>query len=396
MSAQFAGEHIKRKTIIGIIIVVLLVIGGGIAAVYALRSLGGNDKTAQTPSPSYQRRPLATADTPQRSVDEERSDTGTSQREDTATSDKPAADSSTSGQQAQGGGSQSSKPGAPAVPAPKKKPQRPGTPATPGVPPHRPAPSPTPVPPPVPQPQPTPPIPSPNFTQAQAEIPGWRIDFFDGFNKPIEQTQWERYGWGDPPVGHGAMGVMSQRNSFTRDGKLVIRTQYENGQWSTGGAGSTNVFTASRGRWEVRAKFPRAKGIGYAFLLWPQDQGWPPEVDFAEGRVNGPQVMGVYHWDPDNKQAHRFFDNNDMQGWHTYGVIVEKDHIIFTFDGKEWGRIDHPNVTDKQMFVGFQAGAMDPKGWQRNTETVDNGVPGPLTPAIADIEIDYVAHYVRR
>ena len=394
MAAQFAGEHIKRKTIVGVIIVIVLVIGGGIAAVYALRSLGGKKESSQGTTTSHQRRPLSSGNISEGrdAASEKQSSSSESNSEDTAS--RSSSQSSASGGAA--APSQQSKTGGAA--ASPQQPGRSGGSRTPvgTTPPRRPAPAPTPVPPSVPQPQPAPAVPSPNHTQAQAEIPGWRIDFFDGFNKPIEQTQWERYGWGDPPVGHGAMGVMSQRNSFTRDGKLVIRTQYENGRWSTGGAGSTHVFTASRGRWEVRAKFPRAKGIGYAFLLWPQDQGWPPEVDFAEGRVNGPQVMGVYHWDPDNKQAHRFFDNHDMQGWHTYGVIVERDHIIFTFDGKEWGRIDHPNVTDKQMFVGFQAGAMDPNGWQRNTETVDNGVPGPLTPAISDIEIDYVAHYVRR
>lgn len=246
------------------------------------------------------------------------------------------------------------------------------------------------------QPQPSKPGGSTNHDQNQAAINGWQIDYFEGFDSPIKQTKWVQYGWGDPPVGHGCMGVMSQRNSFTRDGKLVVRTQYENGQWSTGGAGSGKVFTASRGRWEIRAKFPKAKGVGYAFLLWPVDEGWPPEIDFAEGRVNGPRIEATYHWDPDNKQAQAFLDNHDMHSWHTYGVIVEKDHMIFTLDGKEWGRINHPNVTDKQMFLGVQAGAMDPNGINKHTETVDGGVPNPLTPAVSDIEIDYVAHYVRK
>ena len=246
------------------------------------------------------------------------------------------------------------------------------------------------------QPQPSKPSGPANHDRNQAAIDGWQMDYFEGFDSSIKQTKWVQYGWGDPAVGHGCMGVMSQRNSFTRDGKLVIRTQYENGQWSTGGAGSGDVFTASRGRWEVRAKFPKAKGVGYAFLLWPKDEGWPPEIDFAEGRVNGPRIEATYHWDPDNKQQQASLDNHDMSGWHTYGVIVEKDHIIFTLDGKEWGRINHPNVTDKQMFLGVQAGAMNPNGINKHTETVDGGVPNPLTPAVSDIEIDYVAHYVRK
>ena len=229
---------------------------------------------------------------------------------------------------------------------------------------------------------------------SEAEINGWSIDYFEGFDSSLEDLGWEHYGWGDPPVGHGAMGVMSQKNSFTQNGDLVVRTQYQDGQWSAGGTSSGKVFTASRGRWEVRAKFPQAKGVGYVFLLWPEDQGWPPEIDFAEGRVNGPRVEGTYHWDPDNKQEQRAFDNADMSGWHTYGVIVEDNLITFTLDGQEWGRIER-SITDKRMFFGVQTGAMDPNGSANRYETVDGGVPGPLTPAVSDIQIDYVAHYTR-
>lgn len=230
--------------------------------------------------------------------------------------------------------------------------------------------------------------------RSEAEINGWSIDYFEGFDSSLEDLGWEHYGWGDPPVGHGAMGVMSQKNSFTQNGELVVRTQYQDGQWSAGGTSSGKVFTASRGRWEVRAKFPQAKGIGYVFLLWPEDQGWPPEIDFAEGRVNGPRVEGTYHWDPDNKQEQRAFDNADMSSWHTYGVIVEDNLITFILDGQEWGRIER-SITDKRMFFGVQTGAMDPNGSANRYETVDGGVPGPLTPAVSDIQIDYVAHYTR-
>lgn len=228
-----------------------------------------------------------------------------------------------------------------------------------------------------------------------AEIPGWRMDYFEGFEGSIEDTGWERYGWGNPDVGHGAMGFRAIENTFTSGGELLVRTKYDNGQWSAGGASTKQVFTASRGRWEVRARMPQAVGIGYVFLLWPKDEGWPPEIDFAEGRVNGPEVMGVYHWDPDNKQEHRFFDNQTMHDWHTYGVIVEETEIIFTIDGQEWGRIEKNWITDKEMFLAVQTGAMDPNGSEARYETVPNGVPGPQTPALSDVQIDWVAHYTR-
>ena len=236
---------------------------------------------------------------------------------------------------------------------------------------------------------------SSGHSRSDAEIKGWNIDYFEGFDASLEELGWEHYGWGKPEVGHGSMGVMSDENTFVQNGELIVRTEYKDGKWHAGGTSTEKVFTASRGRWEVRARFPRAKGIGYAFLLWPKDQGWPPEIDFAEGRVNGPEIMGTYHWDSDNKQDHKFVDHEDMGGWHTYGAIVEQDHIIFTLDGKEWGRIDQPNITDTQMFCGFQTGAMDPNGKEGHTETVDGGVPGALTPPVSDIQIDYVAHYTR-
>ena len=231
--------------------------------------------------------------------------------------------------------------------------------------------------------------------RSDVEINGWNIDYFEGFDASLEELGWEHYGWGEPEVGHGAMGVMSNQNTFVRDGELIVRTEYKDGKWYAGGTGTAKTFSASRGRWEVRAKFPKAKGIGYVFLLWPKNQGWPPEIDFAEGRVNGPEIMGTYHWDSDDKQDHKFVDHEDMTGWHTYGVIVEQDHIIFTLDGKEWGRIDQPNITDTQMWFGVQTGAMDPNGKESHTETVDGGVPGDLTPQVSDIQIDYVAHYTR-
>ena len=239
--------------------------------------------------------------------------------------------------------------------------------------------------------------------RSDAQINGWSIDYFEGFDSSLEDLGWEHYGWGDPSVGHGAMGGVSRKNSFTQNGELIVRTQYQDGQWSAGGASSADAFAAARGRWEVRAKFPRGKGIGYAFLLWPEDKSWPPEIDFAEGRVNGPRVSGTYHWGDSTEEGHkqdqRVFDNTDMGGWHTYGVIVEDDYIVFTFDGQEWGRITRDDVgegiTDKRMWFGVQTGAMDPNGKANRYETVDGGVPGPLTPAVSDIQIDYVAHYTR-
>jgi hypothetical protein len=222
---------------------------------------------------------------------------------------------------------------------------------------------------------------------------GWNVDWSDNFNTPLDQTKWARYGWGGQAPGQGGMGVYQQSNAFTSGGLLNLRTQYANGAWSSAGMSSGDFYSASGGRWEIRAKFPVSKGIGYVFLLYPDDGSWPPEVDIAEGRVKGPEVMATYHWGSNNNADSQSLTNTNMSDWHTYGVIIGTNTITYTFDGKPWMTINNSNVTTKKMWLGFQCAAMDPNGSARQYETVGNGVPGPLTPAVSDIQIDWVAHY---
>jgi Glycosyl hydrolases family 16 len=222
---------------------------------------------------------------------------------------------------------------------------------------------------------------------------GWNVDWSDNFNTPLDQTKWARYGWGGQAPGQGGMGVYQQSNAFTSGGLLNLRTQYANGAWSSAGMSSGDFYSASGGRWEIRAKFPVSKGIGYVFLLYPDDGSWPPEVDIAEGRVKGPEVMATYHWGSNNNADSQSLTNTNMSDWHTYGVIIGTNTITYTFDGKPWVTINNSNVTTKKMWLGFQCAAMDPNGSARQYETVGNGVPGPLTPAVSDIQIDWVAHY---
>src|SRR5665811_1044091 len=145
--------------------------------------------------------------------------------------------------------------------------------------------------------------------KATGSYAGWTADWVDDFNVPMDQTKWVAYGWGYQVPGQGAMGRYLQSNTFMSNGVMSLRTQYANGEWSSAGVSSGDFYSAVGGRWEVRAKFPVSKGIGYAFLLYPDDGSWPPEVDLAEGRVNGPQIMSTYHWGSNNNQDQQFLSN---------------------------------------------------------------------------------------
>ena len=233
---------------------------------------------------------------------------------------------------------------------------------------------------------------------------GWKLAWSDTFDHSLDVGDnngktWTRYGWGWQAPEFGGMGRYQQSNSFTADGVLHIRSQYTDGVWSSEGIGSGDLHAASGGRWEVRARFPNAKGIGYVFLLWPEGENWPPEVDFAEGRVRDPNIYATYHWGSvqDHKQAQEKYQNADLTDWHTYGAIIdpEKNTLTYTFDGQPIKTLSDPTapVSNQKFWLGMQTGSQDPHGSFADQESIDDAVPGKETAAASDIEIDWVAHY---
>ncbi|MFC0035198.1 hypothetical protein [Cardiobacterium valvarum] len=232
---------------------------------------------------------------------------------------------------------------------------------------------------------------------AVAEYDGWKLDWHDTFDKSVEESGWARYGWGWQTPEHGGMGRYQQSNAYTADGVLNIQNQYHNGAWTSAGISSGDTFAASGGRWEIRARFSDAKGIGYAFLLWPKSEKWPPEVDFAEGRARDPNIMGTYHWGTaaDHQQDNQFLRNADLTDWHTYGAIIDPDAgtITYTFDGKPWYTLKNVPATSEMMWLGMQTGSQDPNGSAAQSESIDNAIPGAHTPAASNIQIDWAAHY---
>lgn len=232
---------------------------------------------------------------------------------------------------------------------------------------------------------------------AANQYDGWTMQWSDDFDAPLDTGTWEVYGWGEQAPSDGAMGLYKLDNTYTANGALNMRIQYRDGGWTSSGLSTDPGHWAKQGRWEVRAKFPRGKGLGYAFLLWPKERGvWPPEIDFLEGNVNGPKVMGAYHYTPGHQRELRYTEVPDMTQWHTYGVIVETDRLVYTIDGEPWAEVNKPGIGNTDMRLSLQNGAMDPHGSAREySETVPNSVPNDQTPSTSVIEIDWAAHYTR-
>ena len=85
-------------------------------------------------------------------------------------------------------------------------------------------------------------------------------------------------------------------------------------------------------------------------------------------------MSGTYHWGDSTEEGHkqdqRVFDNTDMGGWHTYGVIVEEDYIVFTFDGQEWGRSPGTTSARASLTSGCGSGFRPGDGSQWEGEPV--------------------------
>ena len=224
------------------------------------------------------------------------------------------------------------------------------------------------------------PGPVPNSDRSWAPVggAGWSRTFLDSFTGPIDTTVWGRY------HGRSRSSTISSwaRGNVTTTpytgsggrGHLLIRTINTNGTWTSGGLSSGRGVARTQGQWLVRAKIDRAPGIGYAFLLYPQGGGWPPEIDFAEGVAGDtPTIMATLHYGPDNRTVSKYLHDRDITQWHTYGVIINGDTIDYTIDGVVWSTLRHHGVPRVPMWLGIQTNVKPNDGI--NSEWVTTATP---------------------
>jgi len=230
------------------------------------------------------------------------------------------------------------------------------------------------------------------MADAPAGSAGWTADFRDDFDR-LDLDRWGRYE-GGVPAGtvstYRAGNVWVDNGAQVGDGVLTLTSKQVDGRWSGAGVSGARGFSAVRGKWVVKAKFDRAHGIGYAFLLMPKGGGWPPELDIVEGTMGGPHMMSTYHYgkSDDHRQIQRWNYGVDTSQWHTYGVVMDEGSISYTVDGRVWATVQTSAVTSKPMWIGFQTGVKDCA--KSTGECLDAS-----TPASSDISVDWVAHYRR-
>ena len=182
---------------------------------------------------------------------------------------------------------------------------------------------------------------------------------------------------------------------IVKDGILKIRARkHDNGKWTSGLISSADPTTAGfalmYGYFEARMKLPPGPGVWPAFWLNannPKDDKTPSvEIDVLEYYGQFPDGFhSVWHiWDKTDPKKNRGGEivtsvpsGSLNDSFHTYGVDVTKEWVVFYLDRREIGRTPTPPEHTKPLMILVNL-------------ALGSGWPIDKTPNPSDLLVDYV------
>lgn len=168
----------------------------------------------------------------------------------------------------------------------------------------------------------------------------------------------------------------------------------ETGNWSSGllssADGQGNGFAQAMGYFEMRAKLPGGPGVWPAFwLMYNQDPDFSAEIDVMEHYGVAPdKYESVTHVWPKSEKVKPSGDlmRHDVphmslsSDFHTYGVLIEDDWMVFFLDRSEVSRTKTLPEFKRPMFVLVNL-------------ALGSGWPIDQTPNPSHMFVDYVKVY---
>jgi beta-glucanase (GH16 family) len=202
--------------------------------------------------------------------------------------------------------------------------------------------------------------------------------------------------YGDPKAGMdpfewsgGVLTIVGKPNPFRADPR-THGLPYLSGLITT-----EKSFSQRYGYFEARMALPMGKGIWPAFWLLPQPQmvnGWAQasgqqEVDIVESIGEGDKLYFTSCADDGGRKVadevgRNFYTSADLTQFHTYGVMVTPQKLVWFFDGQNVR--ERPNVDFHRpayMLLNLAMGGNWP------------GMPDASTPFPARLRIDWVRAY---
>jgi beta-glucanase (GH16 family) len=190
--------------------------------------------------------------------------------------------------------------------------------------------------------------------------------------------------WLDPfKTDDSVLSITARRSP---DLELTAGLPYVSGLITTFGS-----FAQAFGRFEMRARVPRGRGLWPAFWLLPANGTWPPEIDVSEILGHDPMTFHAsLHWPSVGGRqcaTHAVATSRNLSAdFHVYGVTWDEQGIEWHLDGAEMYRRDGlPSGLGQPMYM--LAGLMVGGDWP--------GSPDGETQFPAALGIDWVRAWQR-
>jgi beta-glucanase (GH16 family) len=228
----------------------------------------------------------------------------------------------------------------------------------------------------------------------KTERPGWKLTFQDEFDgKELDLTKWNPNDpWGRErnqelqayvkdafEVKNGTLHVKAEK----RDADYVGKQRH----FTSGMMTTYQKFNQQYGRFEIRCRVPKGKGLWPAFWLLPEPLGWPPEIDVLEVLGHEPQKIYMTHHfrDAQKKRGSHggsWTGPDFSAGFHEIAVEWSPERIVWFVDGIERFRSEKTIPQTKMyLLVNLAVGGDWP------------GAPDDKTEFPASFEVDYVRVY---
>lgn len=209
--------------------------------------------------------------------------------------------------------------------------------------------------------------------------PVWHTaQYWDTTTTVVGQGELEAYNAVADSVSNGALHITATPNTN-------YGAQYLSGLVMTGGESDNPAypkFSFQYGYMEVRAKIPSGQGLWPAIWMMPASyQDGDGEIDVMENLGQDPTtIYGTVHVQAQSEQ-YSFHGIDLSQGYHTYGLDWEPDHISWYIDGQLYGTTTNTSLIPAEPMypiINLAVGG----AW--------GGDPDATTPFPATMDIDYV------
>lgn len=172
----------------------------------------------------------------------------------------------------------------------------------------------------------------------------------------------------------------------TSGGNLVLSGYQDGGKYASGGV-MLKGASIRYGRVDVRYK-ATAGPYTYAFLLWPTNNQWPPEIDFAEDAGGNRQTSSLtMHYNSGGHQQEQQIFAGDFTQWRTVSLEWTPGKLTVSVDGVTKATMNSANVPSTGMDL-----VMQQQAWPCNYVPWYTVCPNASTPT-DNIYIDYVHLY---